>query len=437
MTDDRAWVYTIPYQGQYIVYQPLKHLAFVANAALVNFIVKQQQEPSHSKAEISEFLDSIGFWEKDPPAPPSSTIRSSFKPTIATLFLTTACNLHCIYCYASAGDSKIKNLPIAVGRKAIDIVCQNAIETKEEQFTLGFHGGGEPTLAKNNFKELVTYARQKTLPCRINVTSNGLWSKNLRDWILNHIDEVSLSFDGMAAIQDNQRPLASGRGSFKGVFETIGVLDKREVPYGIRLTVTDASIAKLIENITFLCKETACQSFQVEPAFDYGRAHTDALALSQLEDFAVAFMEAFEIAEAYGRNLYYSGARPWTITNMFCQAPERALVVEPGGAITACYEVFSETHQLANSFVYGNVSASGAEVDFIRRNRLLTQIQERRDLCENCFCYWHCAGDCPAKTFTPEGDGHLLFGARCDLNRMITRELLAHTIAASGGVWRG
>jgi radical SAM protein with 4Fe4S-binding SPASM domain len=53
-----------------IVYRPLKRLAFVANAALVNLIVKTRGDPSYSHPEGNKealnFLETIGFWETDP-----------------------------------------------------------------------------------------------------------------------------------------------------------------------------------------------------------------------------------------------------------------------------------------------------------------------------------------------------------------------------------
>jgi hypothetical protein len=62
---------------------------------------------------------------------------------------------------------------------------------------------------------------------------------------------------------------------------------------------------------------------------------------------------------------------------------------------------------------------------------------EKGKICNDCYYYWHCAGDCPSKTFTPEKEGHLSFGNRCDLNRTITARLLTRYISDAGGVWHG
>lgn len=432
-------IYTIPYHEKYIVYRPLKRLAFVANAALVNLLVKSRDNPtslSGGSLETFQFLDAIGFWEPDPPPPPSPSITNSFNPTVAVLFLTTACNFRCVYCYASGGEQAVQNLSFESGCQALDEVCQNALNAGHKHFDLNFHGGGEPTLARSTFRKLVDYARRKSLPCQISVASHGYWNSEERDWILGHLDNVSLSFDGIREVQDQQRPLASGQGSFETVLETIRTMDRRQFPYGIRLTVTNEFIDVLGRSIEFLCKDTSCHTFQIEPAFDHGRARRSGTALTDNERFAAAFLEAYDIAVSYGRHLYYSGARPWVLTSRFCQAPERALVMTPDGSLTACYEIYSDDHALACEFFLGKLSGNGQiHIDVEARQRFFTKLEERRSLCEDCFCYWHCAGDCPSKTFS--GEGHLHFGARCELNRLITKELLIRYIAGGNGIWQG
>ncbi len=437
------YVYTIPYQNKYILYRPLKKLAFLANAALVNLIAQAQEDRQQclsieQNKEALQFLDTLGFWEPDPPVPPPPAGDHSFHPTVATLFLTTACNLRCTYCYAFGGESYVQTLASDLGRRAIDIVCQNATDAGQESFELSFHGGGEPTLAETHFRTLIEYARAKELPCQISVATNGYWTEEEREWILNHLDSISLSFDGIQAVQDRQRPLASGQGTFENVLGTIRAMDRRHFPYGIRLTVTNESIDDLERSIEFLCTETACRTFQVEPAFSHGRAQHEGTALTRTERFAAAFLEAYDVARSCGRHLYYSGARPWVITSRFCQAPERALIVTPNGTLTACYEIYNSDHSLAQDFFFGELSENGAmHIETTARQQFFEKVQERRALCQDCFCYWHCAGDCPSKTFAPEGDGHLHFGERCDLNRRITKELLLRYIADGDGIWRG
>lgn len=436
------YLYTVPYGDKFIIYQPLKRLAFFGNSAMVNLIADAKagiiQSDAEEHADAIAFLNQIGFFQPDPEVAADLDILTPFIPTIAVLFLTTACNFRCIYCYASGGENTVQHLPVAVGFQAIDRVSRNAAAAGQDRFTLGFHGGGEPSLAKQALRRLVHHARTREIPCHINMTTNGFWPDDGSDWILENIDEISLSFDGLPAIQDRQRPLVSGKGTYRVVMDHIQEMDRRGVSYGIRVTVTDGSIDALTDNMAFLCKETQCRSFQLEPAFIDGRAKKDQTALSNYARFANSFLKAYDIAAAAGRHIYYSGARPWLITPRFCQAPENALIVGPDGFLTACYEVCSKSHSRADPFIFGTLSVDGGMICLEnRRRKLMEKIRERRSACETCFCYWHCAGDCPSKILTPEPGGHLIFRERCELNRLITRELLVRYISSGNGIWQG
>jgi uncharacterized protein len=111
-------------------------------------------------------------------------------------------------------------------------------------------------------------------------------------------------------------------------------------------------------------------------------------------------------------------------------------VVSPAGKIVACFEVLNDAHPLAKIATFGRVTPDGIEVDEEARTRLQRMIAERRASCKDCYCYWTCAGDCLIRGFTGEEGSHLKHGARCELNRLLIREMLLKRIAAGNGVWR-
>jgi uncharacterized protein len=433
-------LYTIPYQDKLIIYRPLRPLAFVGNRAMARLCETLSGAATGcAETETDAFLRAVGFFEKDAPPADGVPVSDAFLPTVCVLFLTDACNLRCIYCYAHGGSAgEARGLPFSLARAAIDTVCRNALEQGHERYSLCFHGGGEPTLAWSVLQDCVAYARKSPLPAQINLTSNGVWTEAQRAWILNNIDEVSLSFDGLPAVQDAQRPRRSGRGSHASVARTLRALDRKGTAYGIRVTVTDETVARIPEIVDYLCRETGAPAFQVEPAFARGRARRDRVALRRQADFAEYFMAGYDIAAGHRRHMYYSGARPWLLTNRFCDACVSALIVGPDGFLTGCYEICNREHELAQDFIFGDLDASGAlRLTPGARQALLAKIEERRQGCRSCFCFHHCAGDCPSKTFSGGADGRWARGGRCESNRTITRELLVRYIEESGGVWRG
>ena len=207
--------------------------------------------------------------------------------------------------------------------------------------------------------------------------------------------------------------------------KNIKKLDDAPVHYGIRLTVTNSSVNQLEENIAFLCSHTRCSTFQVEPAFGAGRALTNHQTIENNKLFVEHFLKAYDIATANQRQLYYSGARPWVNTHCFCTAHDNALVVTPQGILSSCYEISGSSHPLAEAFHFGELLPNGElNIDFKKRQAFQYKIQERKALCKECFCYWHCAGDCPAKTILPGSFDNNSFSERCTVNREITKELL-------------
>lgn len=425
----------IPDTDKYMIYRRRAGLAFVGNRALAELALRLADDASalnDAPAEVVSFLRGAGFF--DPlPAPPTNT--RDFKPTTAVLLLTNQCQLRCVYCYAAAGESAPQTLTPELGKAAIDAVCQNALDQGRGRFDVSFHGGGEPTAAWKLLQTCTAYARQKPLAAHITLTSNGVWSPGQTRWILANLDSVSLSMDGSPATQDQQRPLATGRGSSVWVMRTIQALDAQRFAYGIRMTAT-APWDSLPRDVRFICEQTGCRSIQVEPAFNTQRGGHDQPDTDEIQGFIEAFLEAYDIATAAGVRLYYSGARPGGVTTTFCSAPYRALIVNGDGQLVTCYEIASDAHTLAGLSVIGRVEAGVVQVNAAARDRLHTLMAARRQTCEDCFCYWSCAGDCYTRAFRNEPDGHLYHSGRCDMNRAITRELLLRQIASGGGVWR-
>ena len=147
---------------------------------------------------------------------------------------------------------------------------------------------------------------------------------------------------------------------------------------------------------------------------------------------------AHDVAQRAGRRLTYSGARPWLLTTSFCSAPYGSLIVNAEGELATCYEVTGDHHPLAACCTFGRLEGSRALVDEGRRQALLQRLADRREGCRDCFCYWHCAGDCHVKAFYPGAEDAPGASTRCRVNRAITLELLLAGVAeARDGVWRG
>jgi uncharacterized protein len=425
--------YAIPFEDQHILYRPLRRLAFVGNAGLISYVREQQAGRSGGNEEIDTFLDSVGFWRPGlscDPAPNAEDVR----PTQAVLLMTNRCNLRCTYCYADGGAAaKVEQLAWEPAKAVIDAVLANATDTENQQSGLTFHGGGEPTLHWDLLERAVAYVRDRSPSCSISCSSNGVWSDRKREFICEHFDNVSLSMDGVEAVQNAQRPSTGGRSSFSSVMESIAGLDEGEVDYGIRMTVLPESVDQVADGVRFLCENTSAATIQIEPTFTSSRGTYADLAEDFADAFASNFMEAWRAGVAANRQVYYSGARPWVVSCAFCLAPVKALCVTPDAKLVTCFEVFSGALPQASPFVVGYVREGRVEHDVPALRAFLAETNRRRESCRQCFCYWHCCGDCMTRR---EVSAPMTSG-RCRVTREVTRQLLASYIAEGDGVWMG
>lgn len=433
-------IYFIPVEDKNIIYMPYKPLAFIGNESMVRFIRDWKSGIDLSgDTETIDLLERTGFFQKDRRGLPPEQEKDYFKPVNCVILLTKNCNLNCVYCYASSGKRENKIVSLNTGMAAIDRVCSNAVELKRKKFSLSFHGGGEPTLAGERINELARYAHSKEIECSVSLTTNGFFKEDEADFLLEGINEVSLSLDGIAPVHNRQRPDRGGKGSFERVFQTLKILEKKKIQYGIRMSVMDDSIEVLPESIEFLCKNSDCRVFQVEPVFKSGRARDAGNDLKNRSRFIESFMISMETAFNYKRHMYYSGVRPWIVTGHFCTAPYDALIVNQDDELTMCYEVFDRGHELGDLFFYGRCNEGVFSSDYAKRRILLDRIAERQKDCikKGCYCFSNCAGDCPPKAFLSEQSGADGFSGRCELNRTLITEMLLFYIEKAGGIWHG
>jgi radical SAM protein with 4Fe4S-binding SPASM domain len=214
---------------------------------------------------------------------------------------------------------------------------------------------------------------------------------------------------------------------------SIRALDAGRIQYGIRMTVTPATLERLPEGVLLLCNETGTKTVQVEASFTAERGVYSDLPAEACERFATAFLEAVRIGAERGVFVSYSGARPWIIAHAFCQAPTRALIATPEGRLVACFEAAGDGHPYADDFTIGHVTRDGIERDSAAYERFLLRQEARRSACGDCFCYWHCCGDCASRAMVSPAPQSM----RCSVNRDVTKRLILGDVVRGEGLWMG
>lgn len=421
-------IFVIPKDdGRYYLYTPLRQNVAIVNDATVDIIARYLEDETLdvSEEKIVETLKTAGLLGERQPKPPTFPENYDFCPHEVTLFLTSRCNLRCRYCYADAGIKSVE-MSWDIAKEAIDFVAKNAGILGSPKFGVGFHGGGEPTVAWDMLVKCVDYAHEKAnqmgLEADIFAATNGLLSQKQREYIANKFTTLNISLDGPADIQNTNRPKVDGSGSYEEIKESLEYFDRVGFHYGIRSTITASVVHRMEEIVETLKNDFHIAYLHMEPSWFCGRCIINSEAPPHDEDFIRNFVKASRKAKKLGVDIFYSGARLNILTSKFCAAPGDGFTVLPEGIVTSCYEITEKNDARSSIFHYGkyNMEQKCFEFDEKKLSELRKLSVENIPYCQDCFCKWHCAGDCLAKVFEKSGTKKHEGSIRCKLNRELT-----------------
>jgi len=387
---------------------------------------------------VIDALEQAGLLAGPAPEPPVFPSDCGFRPHEVTLFLTSRCNLRCRYCYADAGRKAV-DMGWETARAAIDLVSRNAGLLGSSNFGVGFHGGGEPTIAWELMVDCVRYAEERAeatgLDAEIYTATNGVIDQEQREYIAAHFTSVNVSLDGPADIQDHNRPKAQGAGSYSQVSDTLKFFGETDIHFGVRATITAETVQRMPEIVEALHSEFKLEYLQMEPVWECTRCFASGERPPSHDEFIVNFVEAARLGRKLGVDVSYSGARLGILTSKFCAAPGDGFSVLPEGVVTSCFEITESDDPRADIFHYGRYEPDSESFVFDEgRIASLSKLSvENIGFCKDCFCKWHCAGDCLAKALYVSGSAKHEGSPRCELNRALTLASLDDLVEAERG----
>lgn len=325
---------------------------------------------------------------------------------MGSFFLTTKCNLHCIYCYnhKERMEQKQQSLPLNIARAGIDYF----FSTNPSRH-IRFYGPGEPTQEFNLMKSIVEYAFDKAGDSlTTELQTNGCFNKDIRDWILNNINIVWISFDGEPDIQDANRPLANNRPSSKIIEENVKWLishsSDSNIMIGARVTITDLNISRQRQMVDYFSK-LGIRNIWTDPLFpavDKIPVCDDFEKLNSyhfdMERYAEEYIEAYNYAKT--KNIFYGSFLTCNFDGK-CTQHCRACTPVPhfttDGYISACDLVtIGEKAGHMDCFVYGKWSEEKQifEIDQAKVNALQKRSIRSIEHCSKCSIREHCGGYC-------------------------------------------
>jgi uncharacterized protein len=441
-------IFAIPYGENYIVYAPLRGVVILCNPAMVSSLQHLHSDTPSVLDDpcYAEFIDSLqkaglliecGELEQEAKLLTTEPTSFEFSPTRLTFLVTTNCNLRCVYCYASAGERHV-TIPFQVCKAAIDFAVSNAVALEATDCHIAFHGGGEPTTAFPLVRKCVEYAREQAelhgILSSFSIVTNGILTEYQIKWLAANMNGISVSLDGPADIQNNQRPLRNGQGSFDVVFRTIKKLEQLGVSPFVRATITNESVARMGEISRFFAENFETPEFQLEPMAVCGRCATTECREPTVEEFVDGVENAMEEAAKLGKRAVCSAALE-TFPNLmeaYCGVAAPNFAITPEGAVTACYEVSLPSDPRGEFFYYGRYNRVKQRFLFDDNaiQRLRSYVVQNIQRCRDCFCRWQCAGDCPVRSVwrLPIAEDTDDVDFRCQMTRELVRRRLVRAL---------
>ena len=330
-----------------------------------------------------------------------------------TLSITNDCNLRCIYCYAKAGCDTT-TLDYTIAKKAIVYSLKLAKSRGRKHFTLTFHGGGESLKHKRLLKTCVLYAERQAhvleIALHISIVTNAtLITDDFAKWLKEYaVDNITISLDGNEEIQNLQRPVIGGKGSFKASMHGICNLKNHGIPFAIRATVTSLSVQAMPDFVRFLSKEIFAEQgglVHFEPLSLCGKAS----GATELDVDPQLFVQYYTEARVLGKDLnirvvctldtfrrdkmQFCGASTGT---MFCVCPD--------GSISGCSRITKASDKGSDLFFYGQITleTDSPEIDMHKQTRIVEHGKLPESPCATCFARWNCQGFCPISRYLGE-----------------------------------
>ena len=346
---------------------------------------------------------------------------------MGSFFLTTKCNLRCVYCYNSNERTVIEeqSLPLHIAKAGVDYY----FSTNDSRH-IRFYGPGEPTQEFELMKSIVEYAKTKSDGVTTELQTNGCFNDKVRDWILDNINIIWVSFDGEPDIQNKNRPCANGKPSSpiieKNVKWLIDNKGNRNINVGARVTMTNNNIKRQKEIVDYfyslgikhIWTDPLFPSVEKKPVcedIDKQQSHSFDMN-TYLENYLQAYHYAKNKGIFYGSFLMcnFDGK-----CNKHCRACTPVPHFTTDGYISACDMVtFGANPHHMDCFVYGkwNEMTQSFDIDQRKVQDLRNRSTDNMLHCTNCVAKEHCGGYCLGEVMNETGS---LLGQKEDVCKAI------------------
>lgn len=319
------------------------------------------------------------------------------------IFVTNNCNMRCEYCYESPESREQMDLNIA--GKLVDYICDIIKTNHTDMLKLQFHGG-EPLLALPVIERLLSSLKVEIgAQCKIitGLTTNGtIMSEEIISFIINNIDLISISIDGMKDSHNTNRRMVNGCDSFDIVWENAMTLLQRCPNLTARMTVAKNTVPKVAENVKYLAEK----GFKtISPELDFTeKCWTEA----DVDMYCYGLEKAYKYIQEQNINATITAFdnTEKSKKGSKCLGGTDSISIDIDGTIYPCLLVTGN-----KEWVIGSIF-TGVDIDFA--SRLESIVDKDNDVCKGCARLEYCEGNrCKIINKQYTGNYHMPFPMFC------------------------
>ncbi|MGE5391381.1 MAG: radical SAM protein [Deltaproteobacteria bacterium] len=386
-------VFAVPVADKWLLHAPLHGITALLNksaAAALKEGVSICKTP-----DLLELFHLLDHTPQDIPGPH----QGNLKPRFLGLITTRKCNLNCLYCnFGAVQNCDGTTMDLDLAAAAVDWMLELTLDAKKPTLEVHFFGG-EPFCAPQVIEAAVHRARYQAgrfgLKTHFEVSTNACFDEKYCTFAADYLDSIVVSLDGTPDIQNRQRPLAGGGGSYDLAARNILALSRSGAELCLRVCVSQDSVGRMDTIAAWLAKNfhpssISFESMQASPLHDSG-----GLQAPDPWYFAAAYLNASYLLRSAGITPVYAAADSSGPRHCFCPLGRDTLIVTPEGRVNGCYLLEDDWVQRGLDLNYGYINKPGEPVindKSIDRVRALTGGHPLR--CGHCIARFCCAGGC-------------------------------------------
>lgn len=379
---------------------------------------------------------------------------SHYNKEMVSFFLTTSCNLNCLYCYTNKKDYPEQVINIEFAKKLLEDYASNKNYSSMKK-VVRFFAAGEPTLNWDTMSELVSYA--KVLygdSLEVELQTNGIfmmksgeYNMKLAEWVASNVDYIWISCDGTPDIHNQYRPLYMPYYEKKPKLSSSEIVEKSikflvsecKKMTGVRLTILNANLYRQKDMIDYFYS-LGIRDIWADPIFPSVGCATPYEEID-LTAFANQFILASDYASSFGvdpndinydKVIYGSNytCNFDEVSYHYCRACKPVPHATTDGYISSCdMAMFCEAGRSSsaplNSLLFGkwNSDKKRIEYDIAKMEMLRKRNTNEMDHCINCEAKTGCGGYCLGEVTNETGTMYGAIPKKCQVVRKLFREM--------------